>query len=212
MQFSSIYLKNENAGDATLTNDVYEPPKSELISEFETKSNLFYVVSKTKLSVLYLATLGMYTVYWFYVNWRNYRDTTGQELMPIPRAIFYIFFTHSLFSEVDSKLKLKNVEFNWAPNLLATNFVILSIAMNIIDRLASKGIGSPTTDLITLGILPFVLIILLKAQEAINLSQDDKYGKSNRSFTVYNYLWIVLGVILWLFIVVGLMGFGGYLL
>lgn len=192
-----------------MTDDIYEPPKSELIPESERKADSFYVVSKTKLSVLYLATLGWYVIYWFLVNWRNYRNATGQKVMPVPRAIFCIFFTHSLFNRVDSNLKSKNLEFDWSPNLLATIFVVLLIAMNVIDRLAFKGIGSPITDFISLVILPFALLVLLKAQEAINLSQDDKHGSSNRRFTAYNYLWILLGSVFWLLIAIGLMEISG---
>ena len=163
------------------------------------------MVSKTKLSVLYLATLGLYAVYWFYANWKKYRDATGQKLWPIPRAIFYIFFTHSLFKKVNWSLSSKNIDFDWAPNVLATIFVILSIAMNLIDRLAYREVGSPTTDFISIALLPAILIILLKAQHAINLSQDDEFGETNRRFTVYNYLWIILGIALWLLVILGLL-------
>jgi len=188
-----------------LPNDVYTPPQSDLLSETRVEANQFYVVSKLKLAVLFLATLGFYLVYWFYINWRNYRDTVGEKLMPAPRSIFYIFFTHSLFNKVDEILKIKHIEYDWSPKILATLFVIVSIASNALDRLSFREIGSPLTDILSIAILPFFLIIILQAQEVINLSQNDRVGSSNCKFTIYNYLWILLGFVFWMLIAVGLM-------
>ena len=126
-------------------------------------------------------------------------------------ALFYVFFTHSLFGKVDAQLNEQQVEKQWSPMLLATLFVIISIASNILDRLSYREIGSPFTDLASLAILPVALFILLKAQESINLSQDDRDGASNSHFTAYNYIWIVLGSIFWLFIGIGLLDIFGFI-
>lgn len=188
-----------------MTDEIYKPPESDLTSGLEQQPHRFFIVSKPKLAVLYLATLGLYLIYWFYSNWRNFRDATGQKLWPVPRAIFYIFFTHSLFNKVDGSLKRRETEFAWSPNLLATLFVILSIAGNVLDRLSFKEIGSPYTDVVSIALLPLSLLILLKAQQAINLSQDDPEGSSNSRFTVFNYLWIVLGLAFWALVALGLL-------
>jgi len=188
-----------------MTDEIYKPPESDLVSGREEQTHRFFIVSKSKLAVLYLATLGLYLLYWFYSNWRSFRDTTGEKLWPIPRAIFYIFFTHSLFNKVDANLKAREIEFAWSPNLLATLFVILSIAGNVLDRLSFREIGSPYTDVVSIAILPVALLILLKAQQAINLSEDDPEGSSNSRFTVFNYLWIGLGFLFWALIVLGLL-------
>ena len=190
-----------------MTDNVYEPPKSELIEESDPTSRSFYVVSRKKLLVLYLSTLGLYAIYWFYANWQRFRTNSDQKnLWPIPRAIFYIFFTHSLFNWIDSRLKMQNIEFNWAPKILATVFVIITIASNLIDRMAYQQYGSPYTDFASLALLPITLAVLMKAQKAINLGQGDPDGDTNSRFTVYNYLWILLGIILWLLILFGLLG------
>lgn len=192
-----------------MTDEVYRPPESELIVESEARQNQFYVVSRKKLAVLYLTTLGFYGIYWFYVNWRNCRDAFGIKIMPIPRAIFYIFFTHTLFNRVDALLKENKTGFEWSPKLWATCLVVLAIVSNILDRLAYREIGSPATDILTLVILPFTLFILLKAQEAINLSQDDREGMSNSRFTIANYFWMVLGILFWLLLVAMLLDIFG---
>ncbi len=191
-----------------MTNEVNKPEPD---GHIETKegAHQFYVVSKPKVAVLFLATLGWYSIYWFYVNWRNYRDNSGEKLMPALRSIFYIFFTHSLFNKVDASLKNKQINYDWSPKMLATLFVILSILSQILERLSSNDIGSPQTDIFSIIILAFPLLILLKAQEAINLSQNDRAGISNSKFTIYNYFWIALGLVFWILIAIGLMDIFG---
>jgi hypothetical protein len=199
-----IPITNQKPRRATLTLKVYKPPQSDLLSETEVRPNKFYVVSKLKLTVLFLATLGLYIIYWFYINWTNYRDTAGEKIMPVPRSIFYIFFTHSLFNKVDADLKFKQIEYDWSPKTMATLFVIVSIASSVLDRLSFREYGSPLIDILSIAILPIALLIILKAQEAINLSQNDRDGSSNSKFTVYNYLWIALGLVFWILITVGM--------
>ncbi len=172
--------------------------------EPDVKTNDFYVVSKLKFSVLFLATVGLYLIYWFYINWRNYRDATGANVIPPLRSVFYIFFTHSLFNKIDSVLKNNKIEYSWSPRILATLFVVLSIVSNLLDRLSFKEIGSPLTDILSLVMLPFMLLIILKAQDAINFSQNDREGSSNSHFTLYNSLWVVLGVLFWVLMGAGL--------
>lgn len=188
-----------------MTHDVYLPPQSVLLSESEADVNQFYVVSKLKFTVLYLSTIGLYSIYWFYVNWRNFKVTSGEKIMPVPRAIFYIFFTHSLFDKVDANLKDKQIEYDWSPKTLASLFVILALVGSVLDRLSYREIGSPLTDILSIAIIPFSLLIILKVQDAINLSQNDRAGISNCKFTIYNYLWILLGIVFWMLIAVGLM-------
>lgn len=35
---------------------------------------MFYVVSKRKFTILFLSTIGLYYLYWFYKNWDRYQD------------------------------------------------------------------------------------------------------------------------------------------
>ena len=188
-----------------MVDDVYKPPEAELAPPSEQRLDRFYLVSRAKLSILFMATIGLYALYWFYAHWRHFKDVTGENIWPLPRAIFYVFFTHSLFGKVESYLNEQQIEHRWSPMLLATLFVIISIASNVLDRLSYREIGSPFTDFASLLTLPLALLVLLKAQATINLSLNDRDGTSNNRLTGYNYLWILLGSIFWLFIGIGLL-------
>lgn len=163
----------------------------------------FYVVGKKKFIVLYLATLGLYGFYWFYKQWSCYKDGSGYEseehkIWPIARALFPMFFTHSLFREVKRFNQAVAALDEWESRAHATFLVIVITVSNVVDRLAGKSIGSPYTDLLSLALLAPLLFFYYKAQAMINISCGDPEGAANRNFTAANYAWIVVGGLCWL--------------
>jgi hypothetical protein len=102
-----------------------------------------------------------------------------------------------LFEGIQAALEANGKSFNWSPNALATVYVIFSIASNILDKMSMREVGSPYTDLLSVLILPIIYVTLLKPQKAINISQDDPEGICNSHYTIGNYAWIVLGILLW---------------
>lgn len=187
-----------------MTTDVYQPPESEIIPESPIAESAYYVVAPKKFLILFFATMGMYEVYWFYRQWQSHRTQTGQAMWPVMRAIFSIFFTHSLFRIVDSKLVEKGRDLAWSVSHLATGYVVLSIADSVASRLSMNEVGEPYTDLFAVVVLPAIGWILYKAQLAFNQISDDPDGQSNSELSGANYAWIVFGGIFWLLIFVGL--------
>ncbi len=186
-----------------MSENVYQTPDADLVTGTEADAQKFYVVSRLKLSLLFLSTFSAYSVYWFYVNWKNYKVKTGDDVSPALRAIFYIFFTHALFDRVQDELDSKGLSFTWAKGMLATIFVILSLLSSVVDRLVTDLVEQPILQLASFGFLPFMLFIMLKAQDAINLSQDDPEASTNRQFTLANYAWMIFGILLWTLILIG---------
>jgi hypothetical protein len=173
------------------------------------RSPMFYVVSGRKLTILFLVTLGLYTVYWFYKNWDRYKDKwpyaseVGTTIWPVPRAVFSVFFVHALFRKIKANAQENAAVAAWRNNLHAWLLVILLLVSSGLDRAANKSIGSPWTDVLSLAILAPLLFQLLKAQEMINISCNDPAGAGNGSFSKVNYAWIVAGVVLWVLIIIG---------
>lgn len=164
---------------------------------------IFYVVSVKKFSVLYIATLGLYGLYWFYKNWACYKsqwardDQDREDLWPIARAIFAVFFVHSLFREVKALGRNKPMVEAWQSGKHATQLVVLMVAAQLMNRLAHRDIGTPYTDLLSLTILAPLVLLFAIAQEKINVSCNDPLGDSNNRFTAANYTWITVGAIFW---------------
>jgi hypothetical protein len=170
---------------------------------------VFYVVSRKKLAILYLATFGLYGVYWFYKNWSNYKNCSSDKfnvdrsIWPVARGIFSIFFTHALFREIKGYGRDKAALAEWNNGSLATQLVLFMIASNVLDRLSYRSIGSPYTDIASILIMAPLLGLLLSAQHMINVSCDDPDGESNSRLTNANYVWIALGLIFWFFVILG---------
>lgn len=170
----------------------------------------FYIVSRKKLAILYIATLGMYAVYWFYKNWSNYKNRISdnfdddRSIWPVPRGIFAIFFTHALFREVKAYGHDKETVAEWNNESQATKLVLTMIVSNVLDRLSYRSIGSPYTDVVAFLILAPLLAQFLSAQQMINASCGDPNGESNSRFTNANYAWIVLGLLIWMLVIFGI--------
>lgn len=190
--------------------NVYAPPVA-VVADPPSYAPEFYVVGRTKFLVLFTATLGMYLLYWFYKHWARYRAFRQVDLWPVPRAIFSIFFTHSLASEIDQSLVRSGTRFQWSPGVLAGGYVISQIVSTVCDRLAAREIGSPTTDIIGLLALLPMGYCLWRIQDAANRACGQPHGESNQRFTWANWLWIAFGVVLWGLILVGLLMMFGFI-
>lgn len=193
--------KQQRTGRAA--NNPYATPQADLQADGYEEPD-FYVVSKQKFAVLFIATLGMYTVYWFYKNWQFYKDKHGENMWPIARGIFSVFFAHKLFNNVEEKLSAIGKSALWKPASVATMYVIASVGTHILDRLAMKEIGSPYTDILSIVLLVPIFFTMRTAQEKINLSQGDPEGQENSQFTLANWVWIAFGALLWLLILFGI--------
>jgi hypothetical protein len=169
----------------------------------------FYVVSQKKFTVLFLATLGIYSFYWWYKQWSCYKDGSAFEseehdVWPVPRALFPVFFTHSLFREVNRFSQAGAALDKWQHSGHATFLVVLMVVSNVLDRLSWKSIGAPYTDVLSLVFLLPLLSSFSKAQAMINISCADPEGAANCTFTSANYAWIAIGCICWVLVLIGL--------
>jgi hypothetical protein len=178
--------------------NIYAAPEANLVdTDVASVKPAFYVVSPVKFFTLFFFTLGMYGVYWHYKNWALYKVAyDDRDPMPVMRAIFSVFFTHTLFSVIDIRLKAEEKDFAWNPGLWATLGVAALLASNIIDRIPAAG---AVGDLLAFMPIPLTFLYgfaLFKAQRAINVSCNDPQGKSNRSITWANCIWIFLGAAL----------------
>lgn len=164
---------------------------------------IFYVVSIKKFTILFLATLGLYSIYWFYKNWSLYRTHTNENIWPIPRSIFAIFFIHSLFRHIHEQIVSTQKSIPFDPKSNANALVLLTIVSNILGRAAATSNASLGIDILSLAMLMPLLSLYLKAQTAINLACDDTNGASNSELTTSNYIWIAIGAILWVLTIIG---------
>lgn len=182
----------------------YTPPQASLEAASDTQPS-FYVVGIRKFTLLFLSTLGMYSIYWFYANWKAYKIKHQEKMWPVARAIFNIFYAHSLFAKVQEKLDKDGTEFDWSPGYVATAYVLLSICSNVLSRMSLREVWSPGSDILSLLIVLPLFYTVLVAQKAINCAEGEAAVAANDTLTWANYLWIILGVTYWLLGLLGLL-------
>ena len=186
-----------------MSESIYAPPEADLTAPANGTPR-YYVVAPIKFALLSVLTFTLYFVYWFYRNWRLVKDRDQDNSWPPMRGFFYVFFTHALFTDVNESIKTSGRTYDWQPMSVATLFVVLAIATNIIDRMAGRGIGSPDTDAIGMVLTLFLPAALLPAQRAINFACNDPAGTTNSRFSAANWAWMIVGGLFWLLILFGL--------
>ena len=173
-----------------------------------TTEKQYFTVSTYKLSVMYIMTLGLYAVYWFYKNWSLQKPLMEKKISPVWRSIFSIFFTHSLFERIRVSAEQKNIVTEYSYRHMATLFVVLMVLGNIIgafERGDTFGVISIISFfLLMVGVYPLCVI-----QNTVNSINDDPYGVFNNEMTFVNYVFIVIGAVMWFFIAIAvLVNFG----
>jgi hypothetical protein len=185
-------------------NNPYTAPTSTLQEappDLQFTDKNFYIVSKVKFYTLFAVTLGSYLVYWSYQNWRQLKTNAGVKCWPAPRGLFFVFFIHGMMKHVSAQAE--SIKYNISINLhnQATTAVVLIVVNHILDRLTAKNIGFPIVDLISIAILIPMGISIWTMQNVINAVSGDAEGNKNSKFTVANYIWIVLGILMWGFLI-----------
>jgi len=185
--------------------NIYSAPKAELsVEPIDGSEFSFFPTSQTKLIILFIATFGAYTVYWFYKNWKLQQERMEKKIRPVVRSVFYIFFTHSFFKRVEEAAIEKEISKSWNASLLATILVILTIVSNVLDRVSARTETYGVVDFASVAIVFVILIPIYMVQEVVNKINADPQGRLNSSFSIYNFIFIVLGVLMWVVLGVGL--------
>jgi hypothetical protein len=187
--------------------NVYRPPAADGDSDVGASvgalPDLIYVVSPLKLSVLYVATLGTYSVYWFYKQWMHQRLVMRRNLSPVGRAIFSIFFVAQLFKAIDIEARSEGMTPTWNPANNAGAFIVLTVIGRVLARLGGTSQTFGPFDLIAV-LLPVLGVIPLKnAQDVVNRTAGDETGSRNARFGAGNIVIMMVGVVFWLLIGVG---------
>lgn len=98
-------------------------------------------------------TFGLYNVYWFYRNWRFFKDLYNWDIYPFWRALFAVFFTHTLLEQIND-LAVERGHPGVSSNTYATGYVVLAIVQRVLDRTMPASIA-----LLPVLLMPFLFLI-----------------------------------------------------
>ncbi len=188
--------------------DVYAAPAADLgVEVTENVDCSFFPTSITKLVVLTVVTMGLYSIYWFYKQWKYQAGSMDKKIYPLARAIFNIFYTHSLFKRIQLASGERGIDSNINYTSMATLYVVLGVIswfLDVMDGTAAS--ASEYTNVILVAALAIAVISMypiIFVQRKINQINNDPDGAINSRFSAYNYLVIALGVVFWALVLVG---------
>jgi hypothetical protein len=170
----------------------------------------FFPVSEGKLITLYILSFGLYGIYWFQQNWKRQQPMMDKKIYPVWRAIFSIFFTHSLFKRIDQQAVHLPQQHKFNANVLATFFVAAIVVSNVVDRLSintdiAQSITNTTLMITSIVLFLFSAYPLAKVQATVNRINNDMLGYLNHKYSAWNYVLIILGIVSWLMLAMGLL-------
>lgn len=147
----------------------------------------FFVTSIGKMCLLYIATMGVYTLYWYYQQWACQRRYLGANLSPVWRSVFPMLFTHSLCARIARHLTAAQQP-PWRWRWLATGVVALMLYQLIIVLANTPHLAQQWRVAWGFGFLATgdMLILLAFIRHRINLACNDPKGESNRRLSLGN--------------------------
>ncbi len=89
---------------------------------------------------------------------------------------------------------------------MATVFVALSVASNVVGYVIEPTLGVFASQIVGLAALLVLPLIQVRAQRAINLAAGDPEGRRNAVLTAANWLWIAFGIFMWAATIAGVIG------
>lgn len=142
---------------------------------------VFFAPSTFKLGAMSLATLGLYTIYWFWRNWQAIQRETGEALWPWARALFCPLWSFSCFSRLSDMTRGRRRSLAFPVAALGIAFFLLNLA----GRMNNGG-----SLLALLSFMPLLPVNALLRQyhrdERIDSTRMDR-------LTIWHILILVLG-------------------
>lgn len=158
-------------------------------TEIETQS----IISLNKFIFLSFISFGTYEIWWIYKSWKFFKQKDELDINPIARALFSIFFLHSLFNEILDFAQEKNYDKSYSSNFLFFGFIIL----NFLSKLPEP--------FWLISILSFLFLIPpFKALNFAKMNSTEFKVIEQNKFSTRQIILIVIGIIFWSLVILGL--------
>lgn len=173
----------------------------ETVEEPKSNNAKFLYISESRFVLMSIFTLGIFETYWIYKNWQYIKEKDNLDIMPFWRAMFGIFFLHSLLSSIEEDHELNLIEkATFSGANLATVWVIMMVIGNILGKFDDISIN-------IFGILIALpsFLCLLPVQKYINqvnntFNPDSTYAE----WSFGQVLCLLVGIPLFALVLVGI--------
>lgn len=172
--------------------DVVQRSQNEVAAEsVAATATPLFSVGLTKLIVMNIATLGIYSIYWQYKHWQIIKEREDSEILPLLRAIFAPIYYYFLLGKINKAAEECGSKAR-SPQITLTLVYVLLFLSNIF-------IGSISLELdllvwfVQFAMVPFLVMLPQSVAEKVNKRSIPNY-KVNARFSELNWLAIVLGI------------------
>ena len=145
----------------------------------------FFTTSTLKLVLMSICTFGIYELYWFYKNWVLIKERTGQNIMPIWRSIFALFWAYSCFKHIKNSAAENNIQESLFIGVLGIVYFVLEILPLFPDQ--------SEILFVMISLFSFTLLIPVNSV-ALRVNQHLVANfVNNEKFSGWNWVALVLG-------------------
>jgi hypothetical protein len=144
----------------------------------------FFAVSVTKLAIMSACTFNLYEMYWFYRHWRRIADRERDDIWPVARAIFTLFFCYACFARIRDYPADTRTESTLAAGPLAIGWIVTKLLSRLPDPYG--------------WIAMFAFVFLVPVQlhvNELNAAASPSHDRNAR-FSAWNWLAVVVGGLL----------------
>ncbi|MEG4104782.1 hypothetical protein [Microcoleus sp. S13_C5] len=148
----------------------------------ENSQPIFFPVSRLKLFVMSIVTLGFYQVFWFYKNWQLLKAEDESNISPFWRTVFGALYCYPLLAQIKKWAKSRSVYANFSP-------LWVTVAWIGIIKFCGY-LPMPYKLAVLLSV-----IALLPVQKSVNELNTlmIPYHDPNSRFSIWNILTIAVG-------------------
>jgi hypothetical protein len=149
------------------------------------------LISLNKFIFLNIITFGLYKVWWTYKSWRIFQERDpGEDLMPVWRTLFGIFFYYDLFQRI-----IGLAQYNGYKKDYSSGYLLVGITFCILVAWLRTPINLLTYLSMVFFFLPFL------ALNYIIENSEEYEAEYTTGFNTRQIILIVVGSLLWLWII-----------
>ena len=173
----------------------------------ESSAPVPYLISPTRIVLLSVLSLGLYTLYWLYKTWKHYKEHTGAAAYPVWHGltalvpIYGSFRAHAHLRTFGELASAAGLTLHLAPGLAFGAMLVGWLRVGLAE-------GSPASLLVLLVSLVAQIWMMLHAQPRINYYWDQVYGSRLRGVAVGKgeIIVVIFGALGWLGTISSLFG------
>ena len=142
-------------------------------------------------------TFGLYAVWWQFKVWRFLKEKEDLDIYPVARAIFSLFFIHSLLGRIDNEAKDKG-----HPGINSDKYAAIYIVVAIIGRIVDRLPGP--ISYVTLFI-PAYIFLIPSLRQLNYYWQEEAPHSVPRTMSTGTIVLLIFSVLLFLLVILGIL-------